>query len=877
MTQLDPHPAAAPPATPPTPPILDRAARHLLKATHVPVETAVPATGQAIVKFGFAGRLGLRPGEVAAIGDPGAPVNGEKYDLDALAAFERGGTGPEIPPRPSTFAAIPSAALLRFGRAVIERRRRELALAAESGADAAELGRVEALLNQAVIAVGSLEFNTGSSPLGMLNLERLELAPAGIERGELIATIPLAPLEETAVTQKEWSVTTKEFTSIVTDELEDVSETGVTDNTELAQTISSQIQHSNQFNVTGTVSGGIPLISGSVTSGFTSQGSESASAADSRKHATSLTQKASSRARHEHKVTISTTTVTGTSQSTTRTLRNPSATDPVRVDYFAMMRKWRVRLYRYGLRLTYDVVVPEPGAAMRRAYARLEELGARLGPFEFPVSHSEITADVLPGDPPPSRPHYLVLADRYGAQVPPPPAPGQPVVVNAQVTGLGGASGAISSFGLPFRVPDGQWVREIRLDAQITSPSGVTIHSDLLGCANGNHDGGNVEITDRLLMGPQGRAFMEHATGGQNAMFVFQGADFATVQLRIATEPTAAAVEQWRTDVWNALYAAAQNRHAVEQEELAARIAALEDRLTAVDTLTLRREESDEIMKGVLRFMLGADFDFMPPSVVEAFGAAGVDLAHGIGFDGNDLGLDPAQWSVVRRHEDMIRFVNQAIEWENVVTFLYSYFWDVPPSWEFVRGLKHPDPTRQAFLRAGSARVVLTVRKGWEEAWVRFAEGGFMGADVPADHPYLTVAQEIAAYDERNYPGIPPANPARTAARFDEAVATVSNAVAAPGRPVNIKVASSAGFAVGGQVIVDVADERGLQEAATVVAVPDPTHVVVDELTRRHDGTVTPFPVVQPGEKGVLIAEWNEYTPTSGTDIALTSNLASIA
>ncbi|MGO4426358.1 hypothetical protein AB4Z54_48560, partial [Streptomyces sp. MCAF7] len=157
-----------------------------------------------------------------------------------------------------------------------------------------------------------------------------------------------------------------EFSSIVTDSLETFSETGVTDNTELSQSTSSQQQHSNQFNITGTVSGGIPVISGSVTSGYTGQDAASQSATDSRKHATTLTQKASTRARQEHKVTITTTTVTGTSQTTTRTLKNPSATNPIRIDYFSLMRKWRVRLYRYGMRQTYDVVLPEPATTMRR-------------------------------------------------------------------------------------------------------------------------------------------------------------------------------------------------------------------------------------------------------------------------------------------------------------------------------------------------------------------------------------------------------------------------------------------------------------------------------------------------------------------------------
>jgi hypothetical protein len=46
----------------------------------------------------------------------------------------------------------------------------------------------------------------------------------------------------------------------------------VTDNTELTQSSTSQMQHQNQFNITGTVSGGIPLISGSTTTAFTDQG-----------------------------------------------------------------------------------------------------------------------------------------------------------------------------------------------------------------------------------------------------------------------------------------------------------------------------------------------------------------------------------------------------------------------------------------------------------------------------------------------------------------------------------------------------------------------------------------------------------------------------
>jgi hypothetical protein len=191
---------------------------------------------------------------------------------------------------PSAVAGVPVGALREFGRGVAARRRTYLAEATAGttmqSLDTAnvetDVGMMRGLVNRAVAANVGFDFNVGATPVGILNLERVEMAPAGIERGELIATIPLAPLEETAVTAIQWLVISREFTSIVTDSLENYSETGVTDNTELAQSTTSQLQHSNQFNITGTVKGGIPLISGSVIAGCTTQDASSLSHAESR-------------------------------------------------------------------------------------------------------------------------------------------------------------------------------------------------------------------------------------------------------------------------------------------------------------------------------------------------------------------------------------------------------------------------------------------------------------------------------------------------------------------------------------------------------------------------------------------------------------------
>jgi hypothetical protein len=413
-------------------------------------------------------------------------------------------------------------------------------------------------------------------------------------------------------------------------------------------------------------------------------------------------------------------------------------------------------------------------------------------------------------------------------------------------------------------------------------------------------------------------SFMLHASGSQTMSFYFQdvldGSCHIFVTMDIELMPIA--IQQWQASVWNALYNAAQTAFYANQQQINAEIQTLQNQIANVDTLTLRREENDELMKGVLRWILGDSFEFMPTKVIDLFKASDLssdptdtrfnNLRYGVDFTGNDLGPPTLDWSLIKQYEAKVNFINQAIEWENVIYFLYSYFWDVPLSWDFIRQIQHPDKTRQAFLRSGAARVVLTVRKGWEIAWTYFTL--FDAITLPAalpDHPYLTIAQQIQAYAETNYPGIPPANPnggGLVDADTPQTGTTCAKKIV-PGltatSPVTIEVADNSKFVPGATAIIDTWEAGigpdgkgptglvgiGIQETQTITAVSavtvSPPTITVQGLKYEHDVTNGPFPIVQASAKGTLIGEWFEYTPTSGTDIAvtrnLTSNLATIA
>jgi hypothetical protein len=132
------------------------------------------------------------------------------------------------------------------------------------------------------------------------------------------------------------------------------------------------------------------------------------------------------------------------------------------------------------------------------------------------------------------------------------------------------------------------------------------------------------------------------------------------------------------------------------------------------------------------------------------------DLAYYDKADGRVVGGDGAL-EAMARHGDVIRFLHHAIEWENVNSVLYPYFWTDTHRWDFKQRFFHADAQHRAFLRAGAARVVLTVRPGYEKAFLSFMESGTLDS-FDADAPYLTVAEERKKLAETNYPYTPSAN-----------------------------------------------------------------------------------------------------------------------
>ena len=609
-----------------------------------------------------------------------------------------------------------------------------LAASYQSTFDVSTLGEV----------VAGFEARMEIEPVGNLHLERIEMYPAGVERGELIHSVPLAPGETVNISHKEWSVTEKEFEDIVQDYFEGYSEQGVAEKSDIAMSNESQSQHATALNVGASLSASYSSVTLSTSFAYNATSNDSQSKKDSRNHSMETTKKASARTKKDHKVTFKVTSVAGSEDQSVRVISNPSPTDTMRIDYFQLARKWKVDLLRYGLRMTYDIVIPNPGSGIVTLVSELNALDAMINtPFTFTLPLSAIYYNSLATDPH-NVSNYDQLAAQYNATVTAPPDARKWVNVHKETAEVSDYD-HVHFDSVDFDIDENYYIYQVHFEFNYQTNSGET--NDFFRMLAGE----SIAAGLNKLIGMSGHLSFD---------FTYQYVYNFAINITFICRPKVQVLLDWRLQAWNQIRAAAEDQFDKSLQNYKDQQAKLVQQIADYDALTLRRMEQEEIMKGVLRWLLGPQFYLVPFDIASLFGPDSNDPSVQDVLDPNRLTND--EWLKVMEHGEFIKYIHNAIEWENVLFFTYPYFWDDNKLWDFKKFLYHPDATHRTFLRSGAARVVLTIRPGFEPSFTSLVESGAFNS-LPGPHPYVTIAQEIQDFANTNYPGFPPANPEQNA------------------------------------------------------------------------------------------------------------------
>ena len=703
----------------------------------------------------------------------------------------------------------------------------------------------------------------GVEPIGLLHLERISYTPAGMERGELVHSVPLSPDEEVNITHREWSNTSEEFEKLVTDYIESYSEQGVVEKSELAESSSHQTQHSSGYNTGVTASGGYGPVNVTASFNYSVQDSASSSAEASRKRSQEITNKASSRVKREHKVSFRVASAAGTEDQTVQKIKNPDPQKAIRVDYYQLIRKWRVDLERYGLRLTYDITIPEPGSDILSRLLEIQELEENLShEFKFDLAPDKITRD-----------NYQTHAAKYQASVEDPPEEELSYIEHKEENYDTYDSAPAYEFkSLEFNIDPRYRATKIVLKSWLTSFENLEAGS--LGWDVPSASGGwDIEVISGAPINASGKVpiiYEVNKVGGYLA--------WVQITAKLKDE----VLKSWQLKAWNSLRDAAETNFEANRQRYRDRLQQLKEQLEDIDALTLRKIEREEVMKGVIRWLFGPTFRFVPKLPLQQDQHLGLDL-----YGSEEQLASDAIWRKMSAYGEVIKFLHSAIEWENMLYFLYPYFWTHPKEWNDRKYIRHPDAMHQQFLKAGSARVVLTIRPGFEDSFLSLMEVGDYCPDALIQflqqknlvHPYVSIATEMQNYAKTNYPGIPSANPAKHGGawrQIQQFSAALEKFYGDCGRYPTTKE----GLAV---LVADPGNVPGWAGPYVSDIPHDPwgnnyiytspgDHGGFDIVSYGADG--------QPGGKdedadvvswaeGSLVGTWIEYTPTSALDIAI--------
>jgi len=173
----------------------------------------------------------------------------------------------------------------------------------------------------------------------------------------------------------------------------------------------------------------------------------------------------------------------------------------------------------------------------------------------------------------------------------------------------------------------------------------------------------------------------------------------------VEVEPTLQAISEWRARVLELMCQARLSELLGQKNDAKAQLEEMKLSVDNKPTLVLRKEERDEIIKGVMAA-------FLPPNVPPELAPSAI-----------------------------VRFVHEAFELENLSYIILPYFWK---EWEggLVHQLAHRDLIRRDFLRASYARVLLPVRANYEKRVLAFAMNGDL-SELTLSPGLSTVAEQV--------------------------------------------------------------------------------------------------------------------------------------
>jgi len=373
---------------------------------------------------------------------------------------------------------------------------------------------------------------------------------------------------------------------------------------------------------------------------------------------------------------------------------NTAGTHHVQGIYRWVDKIYQAQVVSYGLRMMFELVVPEPAAFYRYASSSLPPEGLKLDqpdPPGYCHQPAGVFVPLVPGDITES--NYPFWVSKYGVSGvnPPPPMYRTVGITLSEEPASGDDFTMLMSNDL--QVPAG-WL------AERAWVGGEALYWD-------NSGSGNPDPFMTFHVGRSAIPVNESAAmNGEDGTIPVVGHGYSVAAMAVTVEVLCARAPEtyaaWQMSTFNAIIGAYNDL----QSQYQAALARLEQNAQAGTGIAGRNPdvnrdvERRELKRQCIALITGQQFD---------------------DFDAMRRGVPPygypeASLSETSAEAGYIQFFEQAFEWANISYRFYPYFWGRKSEWPDLLRQDDTDPLFAQFLQAGAARVQLPVHPGYEQA-----------------------------------------------------------------------------------------------------------------------------------------------------------------
>ncbi|MEC4004903.1 hypothetical protein OX283_009570 [Flavobacterium sp. SUN052] len=559
----------------------------------------------------------------------------------------------------------------------------------------------------------------GIKNLGIADYRKVEQEICCYEPGEVshIENIMAREYKEKATERSRTTDTTNTTSS--ERESENLTDTTTTSRNEMHTEVAQVLHEDTQIDVNAGYHWGANGVGGSVGGNIAHNTSQDDSTNQAVTYAQDVTQRAMERVVTKTKTEIITKVIESYKENNKHGFDNTKGDEHVSGVYRWINKVYNNQLVNYGKRAMVEFMIPEP--AQFHILASIKNTGAETTvTIEKPIDPRSIEAgnnkietfrDVAKISNPNN---FIYWASLYGVEAEIAPA-------------LYLSSG--KSFTKSETGGDGANNQNKAVSADIDVPDGFYL--DYATASWEQHEGYvYVKVADKSVSNNGISSFNSKFTTKIPVSVSFEWVWIANVNVNLFFKRSDELYQSWQNRIFNDIIDAYEKKlEEYKRVVQDAKDKAAED--IGTNPMYYRQIERNLLKKSIVHYLVDSNY-------------IGQDYLE----NDNDLTLiKPINNEIFDKNAAVTRFMEQAFEWDNISYIFYPFYWGARNRWKKAYNYQFSDALFTNFMQAGMARVVLTVRPGFEKVvnWYMATGQVWNGGQVPTlgEELFLSIDQEL--------------------------------------------------------------------------------------------------------------------------------------